>query len=356
MLTLEQRIKVVELYFSEKSVKRTQLQFCSHYSVRKAPTKSTILRLVKKFKSVGNVRDKPHTGRVKTARTPDNIERVRQSVLQSPKTSSHLRSLQLQMSETTVRRVLKSDLQLFPYKIQIKQSLTEADKQSRVQMCNWFNDQMESNKQWITNVWFSDEAHFYVNGVVNRQNYRYWGAEKPQEVAERPLHSPKCTCWCAVSVHGIIGPFWVEENGVTATVNAERYRSILTRFWSVLVRRRGIDRDIQWFQQDGATPHTAHLTLEWLQRKFNDRLISRNTPNIWASHSPDLNPPDFFLWGYVKDRVYVNKPRDINELKEAASEVIRGISADVFRNVIENFAVRIRECLLRNGAHIEHVL
>src|SRR6266536_1914717 len=85
-------------------------------------------------------------------------------------------------------------------------------------------------------------------------------------------------------------------------------------------------------------------------------IFSRSTPHIWASHSPDLNPPDFFLWGYTKDRVYVNKPRDIDELKEAVTDVIRGISADATRNVIAYFAVRVRECLIRAGAHIEPVL
>lgn len=113
---------------------------------------------------------------------------------------------------------------------------------------------------------------------------------------------------------------------------------------------------MQWFQQDGATAHTANQTLQLLQQRFNDRIISRRTDNIWASHSPDLNPPDFFLWGYVKDRVYVNKPRTVEELKTAVSDAIKDITAEMCRDVINNFAVRIRECLARGGAHIEHVL
>ena len=359
MLTLQQRIKIVELFFSERSVAKTQRAFCAIYSVRSdcAPARSTILRLVKKFRNEGSVCDKPHSGRPKIARSQKVIETVRDSVLNSPKTSTRRHSQQLDISVTTLRRVLKADLKLFPYKIQVKQALNAVDRQSRLDMCEWFNKQIQHKPHWINNVWFSDEAHFHLNGVVNRQNFRYWGSEKPEEIAERPLHSPKCTAWCAMSTHGIIGPFWFEDNyGDAVTVNAERYRQILAKFWSSLRRIRSVDRADQWFQQDGATPHTATATLGWLRNKFGDQVISRKTVNPWASHSPELNPPDFFLWGYVKDRVYVTKPRSIDELKAAVSDVIKGISSDVCSSVVTNFAVRVRECFARDGAHIEHVL
>jgi len=45
----------------------------------------------------------------------------------------------------------------------------------------------------------SDEAHFHISGTVNKQNVRYWAAENPQTIHQRPLHSPKVTVWCALS-------------------------------------------------------------------------------------------------------------------------------------------------------------
>ncbi len=90
MLTLQQRIKIVELFISERSVAKTQRAFCAIYSVRSesAPARSTILRLVKKFRNEGSVRDKPHSGRPKSARSLEVIETVRESVLNSPKRST----------------------------------------------------------------------------------------------------------------------------------------------------------------------------------------------------------------------------------------------------------------------------
>ena len=86
------------------------------------------------------------------------------------------------------------------------------------------------------------------------------------------------------------------------TVTLERYASeALEPFWRELKRRRGIRRHEEWFQQDGAPPHTAKRSLEFLEEHFPDRHISLKSAVEWAPHSPDLSPLDFFLWGFLKD-------------------------------------------------------
>jgi hypothetical protein len=59
----------------------------------------------------------------------------------------------------------------------------------------------------------------------------------------------------------------------------------------------------QWFQHDGAPPHVQGI----LNRMYPNRWIRRGGPRHWPARSPDLNPLDFFLWGYVKNVVY-NRP------------------------------------------------
>jgi hypothetical protein len=75
----------------------------------------------------------------------------------------------------------------------------------------------------------------------------------------------------------------------------------------------------------GATSHTTNDSLAWLRERFKDRLISRKCEIEWAVHSPDLNPPYFYLWGYLKDNVYENNPQIIGELKAAITAKIREI-------------------------------
>ena len=215
---------------------------------------------------------------------------------------------------------------------------------------------MEIDEHCVGKIWFSDEAHFHLDGSVNRQNCRIWGTEPPNVVTTKSLHSRKCTAWCALSSDGIIGPYWFEDNAENAvTVNQENYRHVIKKFTACL-RGRRFDLKKLWFQQDGTTPHTAVETRKLLSEKSEDRLISLKAFHIWAPHSPDLSPLDFFLWGYAKDNVYKNKPTSISELKQEITTFMRAISADTCKAVIQNFAVRVRECLLRHGDHIEHVI
>ena len=144
--------------------------------------------------------------------------------------------------------------------------------------------------------------------------------------------------WVAICKHGIISLYWFEdENKKAQTVNMERYVAVLRMFWTSLGRRRGIYLDDQWFQQDGATPHTSNHTLDWLRERFQERLISRKCDVEWAPHSPDLNPPDFYLWGYLKDNVYQNNPQTIGELKAAIAAKIREIPREECVRVIAQF-------------------
>ncbi|GFU78542.1 putative LOC100569746 [Trichonephila clavipes] len=78
------------------------------------------------------------------------------------------------------------------------------------------------------------------------------------------------------------------------------------------------NHDVQelWFQQDGATCHTARATIDLLKDTFGDGLISRFGPVNWPPRSCDLTPLDYFLWGYVKSLVYADKPQTLDHLED----------------------------------------
>jgi len=69
-----------------------------------------------------------------------------------------------------------------------------------------------------------------------------------------------------------------------------------------------------------------------------------------------LTPPDYFLWGYLKGRVYRNKPRTIDALKLNTTEEIRAVTADVLARTFQNMARRVQSCLDANGGHSQHML
>ncbi|GFX76761.1 uncharacterized protein TNCV_664681 [Trichonephila clavipes] len=94
------------------------------------------------------------------------------------------------------------------------------------------------------------------------------------------------------------------------------------------------NHDVQelWFQQDGATCHTARATIDLLKDTLGDRLISRFGPVNWPPRSCDLTPLDYFLWGYVKSLVYADKPQTLNHLEDichrAASPLVRLVEGE----------------------------
>ena len=67
-----------------------------------------------------------------------------------------------------------------------------------------------------------------------------------------------------------------------------------------------------------------------------------------------LNPPNFYLWVFLKDRVYQNNPQRIAELKDAITQKIRGLAKKTFFRVISNFARWLQVCHQRRDAHLKH--
>ena len=93
------------------------------------------------------------------------------------------------------------------------------------------------------------------------------------------------------------------------------------------------DIDNIWFQQDGATCHTAEATLDVLRPVFQDSIISRRSDVVWPPRSCDLTPLHYYLWGTVKDKYYADKPDTIDALKNNIREAIGEIQLHTIDNV-----------------------
>ena len=97
-----------------------------------------------------------------------------------------------------------------------------------------------------------------------------------------------------------------------------------------------------------APSHFSNRTLEYPRHNFPwDRLISRQTDNSWPSYSQDLNPPDYFLRGYLKDRVYEN---NLQTREDIIRKEIRRIPKEMLNSVVENFNVRVAAVLSYSSA------
>jgi len=111
---------------------------------------------------------------------------------------------------------------------------------------------------------------------------------------------------------------------------------MLRNFCETELLRRGIDLSSVWFQQDGETAHTARASMSVLREMFPQHVISRGDDVPWPARSPDLSACDYFLWRYLKSRVFISKPRTITELKQIIKEEIAVIPEQMIRRVMKN--------------------
>jgi hypothetical protein len=138
---------------------------------------------------------------------------------------------------------------------------------------------------------------FTSSGYVNSQNSWIWRAEKPQ------FPGKTFTLFESWSVLCCFSAFFTE------TVTAEHYQKIIEQLIALLEE----DEQSCRLQQDGATAHAAILSMQMLRKFFEDYIISHG---LWHPIFPNLSPPDFYLWGYLKANVYKNNPRSLDELKQ----------------------------------------
>ena len=118
--------------------------------------------LVKKVKETSILIDKPKREIPKTVHIPESIAAVAESEHQ-----------QLNILETSLRRILHKDLGMMPYKVQLVQKLKPIDRPMRFRFAKWACDRLTEDADFgKKKIIFSHEAHFDLGGYVNKQNYR----------------------------------------------------------------------------------------------------------------------------------------------------------------------------------------
>ena len=111
-----------------------------------------------------------------------------------------------------------------------------------------------------------------------------------------------------------------------------------------------------WFQQDGATAHLVVISIAALYHLFSQWVISHFGYVPWPPRLPDLTAPDFFLWGYLKSKVYGNHPAELHALKENIREEIAKLSEETLQAVMHSFLSRVHLCIEEGGGHVKDIV
>jgi len=251
-------------------------------------------------------------------RTKNNILKVKNRLRRKKRVSARKLSIELDISTTSIRRILKIDLGLKPYKKVIEPSLSDDQKIKRKKFANWVRHNFR--KEETMKILFSDEKFFDIDGVYNSQNDRVWAvdradANKKGGIQQRRKFPQKVMVWLGACSKGIT-PLVILDDG---TVDHDCY---IKKVLPVALKYGNKVFGDDWiFQQDGAKPHQHHLTQEWCQKKFPS-FIDKDR---WPPNSPDLNPLDYSIWDEFANAINWSKIKSkatlIQQLKSSVKKI-----------------------------------
>ena len=117
------------------------------------------------------------------------------------------------------------------------------------------------------------------------------------------------------------------------------------QFWPDVIGKS--EEDMLIFMQDGAPRHWGRNVRAWLNETLPGRRMGSGFPNVpWPPRpprSPDLTPCDYFLWRFIKTKVYATQSPCINTLKQRIRAAFNEITADIRNKLV----------LVENGGRIE---
>lgn len=231
------------------------------------------------------------------------------------------------------------------YKPIYTNKLLPIDKVKRKAFCEWLFDKDEFN--FHRYIYYSDEAVFHINGHVNKHDVFIWATQNPNTIIEESNTRQRLTVWALIGYEGVV-KFQIFES----TVNADAYEEILDNGVIPFLTKRKNAKLI--FQQDGASPHFATKNIDLLNENLANRWIGRGSNLIeWPPRSPDLTICDYFLWGYLKEKVYSHNIKNLGDLKHAITAEIISIPKEMIKKAVDNIMKRCNKCLEFDGDHFE---
>ena len=364
--TPQQRAFMVSEFLRSNNINLVRQSFTNEYPDVRCPSRANIYYNVRKYRGNGTScnLNKGNSGRPKTARSAENIEAVRNAIeeangerLNGERPRLSCRRNRLGLSSATFNRITRLDLRFHPYQMIKRHQLRQGDHPRRLQFCRWLRDR---NDRFLDDLLIGDESGFALNASVNTRNIReYQPRGEPVDFQyQRHDDRHKLTVWVGLMGNGtVIGPFFFQNN-----IDGLDYLQLIDDQIVPVLRqlpryrnRRNVPFRRVWWAQDGAPCHRRREVTARLTELFGDRVIAMNRAVEWPARSPDLTPLDFFLWGYLKSKVFLTPPENLAELERRIREEMNVLRQDraMIRRAVFDMVRRAQVCTERNGGHVE---
>lgn len=300
---------------------------------------------IKKHNEFGEVSDSPRSGRPQKLSTRNvnflfKLQRAQADrSFQSLATEFNKCQRKGSVSWMTVNRALKKR-GLNAYVAPRKPLLTIKNRIKRMKWCkerlNW------SVERW-SRVIFSDESNFEVINRKNRIIVKRFACEKFHERFVQPRvqgGGGSAGIWGNISHKGTGC-----ANLYEGRINQHRYIETLENHLIPLATLFYDQSKDYYFQQDGATAHTAKSVQTWM--KENNVMVLQNPPK-----SPDLNPIEN-VWAWMDRQLIREQINNVKELKALLEKIWLQVPTSMCMKLIESMPRRVQACYKAKGGHFQ---
>ena len=103
-------------------------------------------------------------------------------------------------------------------------------------------------------------------------------------------------------------------------------------------------------------PHFARIVRAFLNERYPNQWIGRQSPITWPPNLPDLTSADFYLWEYLKNVCFEQQPMTREDMMERIRRACAAIPQNVLLSTVRHFLRRIQLCIETNGDIFEYIL
>ena len=198
----------------------------------------------------------------------------------------------------------------------------------------------------------TDEAFFSLDDCRSTSDVQYLNKDQKREEAAvferkktREKKTPKVLVSLGMTARGLTKPKFID---LGAKINSVYYcEKVLPHYIKEMSRLYPEVGCI--FHQDSAPSHVSAKTLKFME----DSNIAYIPPDTWLTNSPDAAPCDFFLWGYLKNRLKRHKASTIASLKKVLAAEIKKVPLEMVQRALKSWPGRVLKIYAAGGSQIE---
>jgi inhibitor of nuclear factor kappa-B kinase subunit alpha len=315
--------------------------------------RATVYRVLKKYAATSTIEHKSKGVSHKSTLRKKVAKNLRDKIRRNPLRSQRKLAVEHGMSQPTIHRILHEDLHLTAYKCRRKKLYAAGGQVVRLQRAKLLKERLAPYDPNC--VIFSDEKIFVIEQQFHPQNRRIYSQSiqicDPTKLYVGRSQKPMgVMVFAAISGNGVCSLKFIDPG---CKVNQHYYREAILEQTVLPWAQRTFHNQNWIFQQDGATSHTAKTTQAFCRQHFCDFLAK----DEWPAASPDLNPCDFFLWGWLQQLVNCKPHSTISHLRHSIEVAWAQLDQKVVESAcVVEFQRRLNLLIRQKGGPIDHLL